>query len=133
MKPLTKEEKLNFIYHYIENNAISAYKIAKNTGLNEGGVGKILQKKSKNPHKYTVDAIYNFLKNPAGSKTNHFSNTSEDEKSTAKSTFLAMLETVNTKIKEIENETTAIDQIELLRRYHKLRLDLLADLEELNK
>ena len=44
-----------------------------------------------------------------------------------------MLETVNTKITEIEKETTAIDQIELLRRYHKLRLDLLADLEELNK
>ncbi|SEH05281.1 hypothetical protein [Candidatus Venteria ishoeyi] len=134
MKPLTKEEKLQFIYDYTEENAISAYKIAKHTGLNEGGVGKILQKKSKNPHKYSVQAIYDYLTKEAGiNAPEYFIHTSEEEKSTAKTTFLAMLETVNKKIIEIENQPETIDQITLLRRYHKLRLDLLGDLEELNK
>ncbi len=58
---ITKQEKLKKIIIYVEDNDISAYEIAKNTKLTEAGIGKILNKVSKNPREMTVDAIYNYL------------------------------------------------------------------------
>ncbi len=58
---LTKEEKLQKIIDYVEKNDVSAYEIAKNTKLTEAGIGKILNKKSKQPREITVDEIYKYL------------------------------------------------------------------------
>ncbi|MGG8495934.1 hypothetical protein ACQY1Q_05935 [Tenacibaculum sp. TC6] len=60
---ISKEEKINKILDFTQKNNISAYEIAKNTKLTEAGVGKILNKSSKNPRDLTVDEIYYYLFN----------------------------------------------------------------------
>ena len=61
MEVLNKTEKLNRILDIVRKKNISAYSIAKGTGISEAGIGKILNKSSKNPQKTTVDTIYRFL------------------------------------------------------------------------
>jgi len=58
---LDKERKVREIIDYVEKNNISAYSIAKATKVSEAGVGKILNKSSKNPRDLTIDAIHSFL------------------------------------------------------------------------
>lgn len=59
----SKEEKIEKILQFTRDNNISAYEIAKNTKLTEAGIGKILNKSSKNPREMTVDAIFDYLFN----------------------------------------------------------------------
>lgn len=56
-----KINKLNKIINYVTENNISAYVIAKNTGISEAGVGKILNKVSINPREHNINLIYNYL------------------------------------------------------------------------
>ena len=56
-----KLKKVKEIIDYVKKNNISAYSIAKATKVSEAGIGKILNKSSKNPRDLTIDAIYYFL------------------------------------------------------------------------
>jgi hypothetical protein len=56
-----KENRIDQIISEVKNKKISAYLIAQNTKLTEAGVGKVLNKFSKNPRDLTVDAIYAYL------------------------------------------------------------------------
>jgi hypothetical protein len=64
MKELIKQQKLNFILKYCNENEITAYEIGKSTGLNTSGIDRILKGMTENPNKSTVNLIYDFLKNP---------------------------------------------------------------------
>lgn len=61
LNKIRKKEKLEIILNYVEKHNISAYKIAKETKISEAGIGKILNKLSKNPQERTIDAIYDYL------------------------------------------------------------------------
>ncbi|MBE7691296.1 S24 family peptidase [Tenacibaculum piscium] len=58
-----KEQVINKIIDYAKKNNVSAYLIAQNTKLSEAGVGKILNKSSKNPRDLTIEAICDYLFN----------------------------------------------------------------------
>ena len=58
---LSKSQKLNKIINHVKEEGISAYSISKATNISEAGLGKILNKVSKNPQERTVDVIYNYL------------------------------------------------------------------------
>ena len=58
---LSKSQKLNKIINHVKDEGISAYSISKATNISEAGLGKILNKVSKNPQERTVDVIYNYL------------------------------------------------------------------------
>lgn len=58
---ITKEQKIEEIISFVKSNEITAYSIAKATGISEAGIGKILNKLSKNPRNITIDTIYKFL------------------------------------------------------------------------
>ena len=58
---LTKQEKIEKIISHVKKSGISAYAISKNTKLTEAGIGKILNKSSKNPRDLTVDALFRYL------------------------------------------------------------------------
>jgi hypothetical protein len=60
---ITKKEKIEKIINHVRNKGISAYAISKNTKLTEAGIGKILNKSSKNPRDLTVDALFRYLFN----------------------------------------------------------------------
>ncbi|MCG8213596.1 S24 family peptidase [Tenacibaculum finnmarkense genomovar finnmarkense] len=77
-----KEHTINKIIDYVEENNVSAYSIAQNTKLSEAGIGKILNKSSKNPRDLTVEAIYNYLFN------NYDLEKEESATKTATKTFL---------------------------------------------
>lgn len=61
MSNLSNEYKLEKIYKVVELLKITGYEIAKYTNLSEAGVGKILNKSVKKPHKHTIEAIYNYV------------------------------------------------------------------------
>ena len=71
---LDKEKKVKEIIDYVEKNNISAYSIAKATKVSEAGIGKILNKSSKNPRDLTIDAIYYFLFESEGGVENEVEN-----------------------------------------------------------
>ena len=58
---LTKSQKLNKIINQVRIEGISAYRISKATKISEAGLGKILNKISKNPQERTVEALWNYL------------------------------------------------------------------------
>ena len=61
MNDLSKEEKLKKIIEKINSDGISIYSLAKNTKLNQSGLGRLVSGKVENPHEATVDKLYNFL------------------------------------------------------------------------
>lgn len=60
---LSKDDKIQKIHSRVEELGVSAYELAKETGLNESGLSRFLKKEVKNPHKTTIDVLYNFLYN----------------------------------------------------------------------
>lgn len=60
-KELTIDQKLEYIYTQIKDTAITAYEVAKGTGLNESGLNRIFKKEIKRPHKSTVNILYDFI------------------------------------------------------------------------
>lgn len=56
-----KQEKLNYILNVIARKEITAYEIFKNTTITEAGVSKIIQGKTTNPNRRTVNEIYDYL------------------------------------------------------------------------
>ena len=61
MEDKLKAEKLKEILNYVEENNISAYSIAKETGISEAGIGKIINGASKNPQLRTLEKIHAYL------------------------------------------------------------------------
>jgi predicted transcriptional regulator len=61
LEKINKTHKLKRILDHIQKNKISAYSIAKGTKISEAGIGKIINKSSKNPQNSTVDRIYEYL------------------------------------------------------------------------
>lgn len=61
MKDLTRNEKWEFIIKAVSENKITAYEIAKGTGLTEAGILNILQRKSKRPHESSLNEILKYL------------------------------------------------------------------------
>jgi len=58
---LSKKEKIIKILQTIVEKDISAYKVSKDTGLNESGVKRFLKGDVTNPQTKTVDTIYDYL------------------------------------------------------------------------
>ena len=63
MNDLTREEKWDLIIEVVKEYNITAYEIAKGTGLTEAGILNIIQKKSKRPHESSLNEILNYLEN----------------------------------------------------------------------
>lgn len=61
MSDLEKEEIIKEITRITERHEVTAYEIAKNTGLSSVGVTKILKGDSKNPRIETLTVILNYL------------------------------------------------------------------------
>lgn len=55
--------ELNKIIEIIKNQGITAYEIAQTTSLTEVGINKILNGKTKKPHKNTIDTLINYINN----------------------------------------------------------------------
>jgi len=72
------EEILDNIVKLVEKHNISAYSISKNTGISEAGIGKILNKKVKRPHKTTLETILNYLSKLEGNITTTNANSNRD-------------------------------------------------------
>mgnify|MGYP003650251903 CR=1 FL=1 len=58
---MKKIDKINEIIERVREKGITAYVISKNTKISQAGIGKILNRSSKNPRELTVDAIYSYL------------------------------------------------------------------------
>lgn len=61
MNGLTKEGKLEKIINFVNSKKITSYSLAKNTGLNESGINRLIKGEINNPHKTTIDTLYNYL------------------------------------------------------------------------
>lgn len=59
---MDKERLLKSINDIVKEQAITAYEIGKDTGLNTANVQKILNGKIKNPHKKTLITLSAYLK-----------------------------------------------------------------------
>ncbi len=58
---MNKLDKINFIIKACNTNEITAYSIAKGTGLTAFGIDKILDGTTKNPRSVTLDAIIKYI------------------------------------------------------------------------
>lgn len=61
MSDLSKSDKIKIILQEVARRKISAYELAKKTGLNESGLGRLLKNEITNPHKSTINTLYNYL------------------------------------------------------------------------
>ena len=61
MNALSLNEKLNLIVDLCEKHQITAYEIAKATGLSASGVQKILNNEIRKPHNKTLNSIREFV------------------------------------------------------------------------
>lgn len=61
MYNLTRKEKKEIILKKVAEFEITAYEISKKTGLNVGGIEKILNGTVKNPHENTLNSILEYL------------------------------------------------------------------------
>lgn len=61
MSDLSKSEKIKIILEEVAKRKISAYELAKKTGLNESGLGRLLKNDITNPHKSTINILYDYL------------------------------------------------------------------------
>ena len=61
MRELNTSEKLEKVLTEIESKGISSNSLAENTGLNQSGLHRIIKGKVKNPHKSTVDVLYQYF------------------------------------------------------------------------
>jgi len=55
------EKMIEDIAVLMKKNNVNAYSLAKETGISAAGIGKILNKKVKRPHRSTLDLIVNYL------------------------------------------------------------------------
>lgn len=62
MNDLTKPEKIDFIQKIVKLHGLSMYRIAKQTGLTQSGIARIINGNTKNPHSNNVETIYKYLK-----------------------------------------------------------------------
>jgi len=137
MKQLTKEEKLKKFIEITKNCNISAYLISKETGLNEGGIGKILNNKSKNPHLSTVNILYNYAINYDNSlnivnePATLYDNETTEDKAVLTSTYKALLEDVDTLLAKLENAPPDIVTLNQRREALELKAKIQKDLEAL--
>ncbi|WP_405329578.1 hypothetical protein [Leeuwenhoekiella sp. LLG6367-2.1] len=58
---LRKEEKINLIREESEKHGITAYEMAKATGMTESGIARILDGTSKNPHNNSINKLLEFV------------------------------------------------------------------------
>ena len=157
MNALTREEKLENIYKLVDNHQISAYSIAKNTGLSESGIGKILNKRNTKPHNTTVNLIYEYVNNyvkqliqpketplevketnQSEYQINHknpsnYSDLPPEHIEALKNKFQGMLVSINDIIKNIEVLPASVNQINQLKEAEIARADILQFLEGLNR
>lgn len=61
MDQAEKMKMLDRIIELVDSKGVSAYEIANNIGLTEAGVGKILNRKSKNPRDNSLVQILNYV------------------------------------------------------------------------
>ncbi len=61
MKKLLKKEKIKRILKIISDQDVTAYELSKDTGLNESGLGRFINGKTKSPHDGTLNILYNYF------------------------------------------------------------------------
>jgi predicted transcriptional regulator len=61
MSDLSKPQKIKIILQEVAKRKISTYELAKKTGLNESGLGRLFKNEISNPHKSTIDTLYSYL------------------------------------------------------------------------
>lgn len=144
----TISDRLLYLINY---KGVTPYVVAQETGIAGSTLSRILNKGNK-PNSKTVNLLSNYFQiyehwlltgkgniwtdKPGYIQTEpaeHFKNVTEDERALAISTFKDLLKKVEANIKRLEAEPQDIEQIKLVREAHKLRLDIIADLDELSK
>ena len=79
MSDLSKPQKIKIILQEVAKRKISTYQLAKKTGLNESGLGRLLKNEISNPHKSTINTLYNYLISIDKTEQNNLSDTEVSE------------------------------------------------------
>ncbi len=79
MSDLSKSDKIKIILQEVARRKISTYQLAKKTGLNESGLGRLLKNEINNPHKSTINTLYNYLISIDKTEQNNLSDTEVSE------------------------------------------------------
>lgn len=122
MYNLTKKEKLDFILKKVAEKEITAYEIGKKTGLNVGGIEKILKKTVKNPQEKTLNTLIEYLESKVlGSKIEDIIHKTEEPKN---NTYMAPDQERLLKCLEESNEMLReINRLQSLLRKHNIEYE----------
>lgn len=131
---MNKIKDLEFIRNYCQNNELTAYKIAKETGLSSVGIQNIISGTTENPRKETVKIIKDYINNIQN----------EDEKANIFALEPELVYKVSknydSKVYQIEEEIFARENIisnsidtELIKHHRKIIALLKSSIEEIEK